>query len=65
MEAHNLLEITTDGYVFLQLLIQQVNPLLAVKTIATVDIPKYSSYNDLYRFSKEMVLYVKTHQLHN
>ena len=59
----NLLEITTDGFVFLQLLIQEVKPLLAIKTVITVDIPKYSSYNDLYRFSKEMILYVKTHQL--
>ena len=55
---------TTDGYVFLQLLIQQVHHLLAIKTVATMDITRYSSYNDVYRYAKEIVIFVKTHALY-
>ena len=62
--AHNLLQTTDDVYVFLQLLIQQVHPLLAIKTVATMDIPRDISYNDLYRYAKEIVIFVKTHALH-
>ena len=40
MDAHNLLMMTTNGYDFLQLLHQHTHPLLAVKNIATADIPK-------------------------
>jgi len=38
--------------------------LLLIKNSATMDIPKYSSYNDLYRYAKELVYFVKTHGLH-
>jgi len=63
-DAYNLLETTTDEYVFLQLLLQQVHPLLSIKNSATMDIPTYSSYNDLYRYAKELIYFVKTHGLH-
>ena len=63
-DAKNLLQTMTDGYVFLQLLIQQLHPLLTIKTVATMDIPRYSSYNDLYRYAKEIVIFIKTHALH-
>jgi len=63
-DAHNFLQMTTDGYVLLQLLIQQAYPLLTIKTVATMDIPRYSSYNELYRYAKEIVIFVKTHALH-
>ena len=63
-DAHNLLQTTADGYVFLQLLIQQVHPLLAIKIVSTMDIPRYSSYNDLYRYAKEIMIFIKTHALH-
>jgi len=29
-----------------------------------MDIPRYSLYNDLYRYAKEIVIFVKTHTLH-
>ena len=29
-----------------------------------MDIPKYSSYNDLYRYAKEIVIFIKTNALH-
>ena len=57
-DAHNLFETTTDGYVFLHLLLQQVHPLLSINNSATMNIPKYSSYNNLYRYAKELVYFV-------
>ena len=48
-DAHNIFATTTDGYGVLQLLMNQTHPLLAVKNIATIDIPKYSTYNSLFR----------------
>ena len=63
IDAHNLLASTTDGYEVLQLLMNQVHPLLVVKNIATVDIPKYSTYNSLFRFAREVKQYVKNHKL--
>ena len=55
--------ITTNGYTFLQLLIRQVHPLLSAYDIATVDIPKYSDYNNLYSYTKDIVAYVDSHEL--
>ena len=52
--AHNLLASITSGFEFLQLLIHQVHPLLAIKNIATVDIPKYSTYQYIYRYAREI-----------
>ena len=60
-DAHNLLASTTDGYEVLQLLMNQVHPLLVVKNIATVDIPKYLTYNSLFRYTREVKQYVKNH----
>ena len=61
--AHNLLATTTSGYVFLQLLQQQSHPLLQIKSIATIDIPKYSDFGDLYRYAREITVYVESHAL--
>ena len=58
-DAHNILATTTDGYEVLQLLMNQVHPLLAVKDIATVDIPKYSTYCSLFQYAREINQYVK------
>ena len=38
--AHNLLAMTTSGFEILQIFMHQVHPLLAIKNIATVNIPK-------------------------
>ena len=62
-DAHNMLATTTNGFEFLQLLIQQVHPLLAIKNIATVDIPKYSSFNNLFRYAREIKTYIDNHSL--
>ena len=62
-DAHNMLATTTNGYEFLQLIIQQVHPLLAIKNIATIDIPKYSSFNNLFRYAREVKAYVNNHSL--
>ena len=45
-DAHNLLATTTNSYIFIQLLIQQVHPLLEIKNIAIVEITKYSEFNN-------------------
>ena len=63
--AHNLLSTTTNGFEFLQLIMNQVHPLLAIKNIATIDIPKYSTYRDLYRYAREINGYVANHALKN
>ena len=63
--AHSLLQTTTDGYVFLQLLLQQVHPLLKIETIAVHDIPKYSTYGDLFEFAKAIHTYIANHALKN
>ena len=62
-DAHNLLATTTDGYEVLQFLMNQCHPSLAVKNIATVDIPKYSTYNSLFRYAREIKQYVKNHKI--
>ena len=41
----------------------QVHPLLAVKNIATVDIPKYSTYRSLFRYTREINQYIKNHAI--
>ena len=43
MDAHNILATTTNGFEFIQLLLQQVHPLLAIKNIAMINISKYSA----------------------
>ena len=65
VDAKNLLATTTDGYEFLQLLMNQQHPLLVVKNIATVDIPKYSTYKSLFRYAREIKQYVKNHKIKN
>ena len=64
-DAHNILATTTDGYEVLQLLMNQFHPLLAIKNIATVDIPKYSSYRSLFRYAREIKQYVNNHAIKN
>ena len=39
-DAHKLIDTMTNGYVFLQLLLELAQILLAIKNIATVDIQK-------------------------
>ena len=43
-DAHTLLVTTTDGHVFIQILIQQAHPLWGTYHIATVDIPDYLEF---------------------
>ena len=43
---------TINGYEFLYLLIQQMHMLLAVKNIATLEIPKYSMYKSIYLYTR-------------
>ena len=63
--AHNLLSTPTSGFEFLQLLMHQTHTLLAIKNIATVDIPKYSTFNDIYRYAREIGHYASGHALKN
>jgi len=62
-DALNLLAATTSGFEFLQLYLQQSHPLLAIKSIATIDIPKYLDLDDLYRYARHITLYVSNHAL--
>ena len=62
-DAQSLLEPTTDGYVFLQLLLQQVHPLLMIETVAVRDIPRYSTFKNLFTYAKAIRLYVNNHAL--
>ena len=62
-DAHNILATKTNGSEFLQLLLQQVHPLLAIKHIATTDIPKYSLFKNLFRYAREIKSYVNNHTL--
>ena len=64
-DAHSMLQTTTDGYVFLQLLLQQVNPLLKIDTIYIHNILKYSTFKNLFEFAKAIHLYVANHALKN
>ena len=63
LTAHNLLATTTSGFEFLQLLMHQAHPLPTIKYIATVYIPKYSTFNDIYRYAREIGHYVSNHAL--
>ena len=65
MDAHNILATTTNGFEFLQLVLQQSHPLLAIKNIATIDIPKYSTFKNLFRYAREIKTYVANHALRN
>ena len=53
------------GLDFLQLMLQQAHPLLTLKNITTVDIPKYSSFQNLFKYAKEVKHYVSNHGLKN
>ena len=57
-DAHSLLETTTNGYVFLQLLLQQVHTTLIIETVAVQDIQKYSTTKNLYSYTKNVALFV-------
>ena len=57
-DAHNLLATTIDEFVFLQLLQQPVHPLLMIRDVATVDIPKYSDFKNMFRYVREIGSYV-------
>ena len=63
--VHSLLQTTTDSYVFLQLLLQQVHPLLKIDTITVFDIPKYSTFRNLFEYAKAIHSYVSNHALKN
>ena len=64
-DVHNLLATTTNGYVFLQLLIQQVYPLLVIAAITTINIPKYSEYKNLFRHTRKILVYAENYGLKN
>ena len=40
-----------------------MHPLLSIKSITTTDIPKYSDFNGMYMYSREVSLYVANHAL--
>ena len=61
--AHNLFTTTTSGCVFLQLLMKQLYVLLAITNIATIDIPKYTDFNDIFRYAREVTVYIEAHKL--
>ena len=63
--AHHLLSTTTSGFELLQLLMHQKHPLLTIKNIATVDISKYSTFNDIFRYAREIGHYVSNRALKN
>ena len=50
---------------FLQLLLQQVHLLLMIKTVAVHDIPKYSTFKNLFTYAKAIKDYVDNHALQN
>ena len=62
--ADNFLETTTD-VVFLHQLLQQIHPLLVFNNVATVNIPNYSIFNNLYKYAKEILHFMKNQGLHN
>lgn len=62
--ADNLLETTNNDFSLHQLL-QQVHPLLVFNNVATVNIPKYSIFNNLYKYAKEILHIMKNQGLHN
>ena len=64
-DAQSLLKTTTDGYAFLQVLLQQVHPLLMIETVAVCDIPKYSTFGNLFTYTKAIRGFVDNHALKN
>ena len=62
-DAHNIVTTMTDGYEALQLLMNQTYPLLVFKNMGTIDIQKYSTYNNLFRYDKEIKQYFKNHKI--
>ena len=56
---------TTDGFKFLQLILQQAHPLIAIKNIATVDISKYSKLKNLFRYAQDITSYISNHVQRN
>ena len=65
IDVHNLLATTTDVYVFIQLIIAQVHPRLTLKMINMVDIPKYSSFEDLFHYARKVTVYIDNHAFKN
>ena len=61
--AHNFLATTTSGFEFLQLIMHLAHPLLTINNIATIYIPKYSTFNDIYRYAREIGHYIYNHAL--
>ena len=61
--THNILATTTNSFEFLQLLLQQFHPLLAIKNIATINVPKYSALKNLFRYAREIKSYINNHAL--
>ena len=57
-DALNLLMTTTNGLIFLKIIQQQVHPSLKIDTIVTIDIPKYSDFNSLFRYAREVTVYI-------
>ena len=64
-DAHNILATTIDRFEFLQLIMQQAHPLLAIKNISTVYIPKYSDYKNLLCCVCKITTYINNHALRN
>ena len=64
-DTHDILVSTSDGYEVLKLLMNQTHTLLAIKNITTVNIHKYSTYNSLFCYAREMKQYVKNHKMEN
>ena len=50
--ALNLLDTTKDGYEFLLLLLQQAHTNLLVKSSATIDMPRFTTYKCIFKYAK-------------
>ena len=59
--ARKLLNMTTDGYVFLYQLIRLVHPMLSTQQIASANPPNYSNSGDLYTFADQIITYISNH----
>ena len=56
---------TIDKISFLQLLMMQAHILLAIICIVIQDIPKYSNYRDLYKYSKATIMFTNHHKMNH
>ena len=61
--AWNLLDTTTNGSDFLMLLLRQAHTMLMAIPYASSDIPRYSSYKDIYKYAKAIKEYERRHNL--